>query len=133
MTCGIVKKAKSMAACLKQMICGNGRELERRVSKLEEKLREIEKSCQQQRNQIDPPVVIEHVNVEKIMFDKVELNNNFGSLGIKALSGVLNIGANYGAGTLPSGEKKQTKVSPPPKAGDNKQQEQAPKYTIGFK
>jgi len=49
----------------------------------------------------DPPIIIEKVNIEKIVLDKYELNNNFGQLGIKELKGKLNIGATYGTEFTP--------------------------------
>ncbi len=47
-------------------------------------------------------VVIREIKVDKILLDKYEQNNNFGSLGIKDLGGQLNIGATYGSSTLPT-------------------------------
>ena len=38
---------------------------------------------------------VEHVTIEKLIIEKLEYQNNFGALGIKELSGKLNIGANY--------------------------------------
>ncbi|MEH7120194.1 hypothetical protein V7128_22630, partial [Neobacillus vireti] len=49
----------------------------------------------------DPPIIIEKINIEKIILDKYELNNNFGQLGIKELKGKLNIGATYGSEFTP--------------------------------
>jgi hypothetical protein len=51
-------------------------------------------------DRILPPIVIEKLNVERLVVDKVELNNNFGQLGIKELKGRLNIGATYGEGGI---------------------------------
>ncbi|WML44929.1 hypothetical protein [Neobacillus sp. PS3-40] len=50
----------------------------------------------------DPPIIIERINIEKIVLDKYELNNNFGQLGIKELKGKLNIGATYGSDFTPN-------------------------------
>jgi hypothetical protein len=50
----------------------------------------------------DPPIIIEKINIEKIILDKYELNNNFGQLGIKELKGKLNIGATYGSEFTPA-------------------------------
>ncbi|MEH7093275.1 hypothetical protein [Neobacillus vireti] len=50
----------------------------------------------------DPPIIIEKINIEKIILDKYELNNNFGQLGIKELKGKLNIGATYGSEFTPN-------------------------------
>lgn len=49
----------------------------------------------------EPPIIIEKINIEKIILDKYELNNNFGQLGIKELKGKLNIGATYGSEFTP--------------------------------
>ncbi|UAC49875.1 hypothetical protein K6959_08975 [Bacillus aquiflavi] len=38
---------------------------------------------------------VEHLYVEKVVIDKLEHSNNFGQLGIKELTGKLNIGSNY--------------------------------------
>jgi hypothetical protein len=43
-----------------------------------------------------PPVVhVEHLQVDKIIIEKLDYANNFGQLGIKELTGKLNIGTNY--------------------------------------
>lgn len=62
-----------------------------------------------ERVKIDPslkkeeqPLVIREIKVDKILLDKYEQNNNFGSVGIKDLSGELNIGATYGKTALPA-------------------------------
>jgi hypothetical protein len=61
----------------------------RRLDELELKMRESE----EWRNA--PPIVIEHVRIDKVTVEKIEHNNNFAALGIKELGGRLNIGANY--------------------------------------
>ncbi|OIK11559.1 hypothetical protein BIV60_17930 [Bacillus sp. MUM 116] len=53
-------------------------------------------------NHMEPPIIIEKINIEKIILDKYELNNNFGQLGIKELKGKLNIGATYGSEYTPN-------------------------------
>ncbi|MGE8202965.1 hypothetical protein ACQKP0_00145 [Heyndrickxia sp. NPDC080065] len=60
----------------------------------------ITENISQAKNE-SPPIVIQEVNVDKIMLDKYEQNNNFGQLGIKDISGQLNIGATYGRGAIP--------------------------------
>ena len=42
-----------------------------------------------------PNIKIEHLRVEKIVINHMEYANNFGQLGIKDLSGKLNIGTSY--------------------------------------
>lgn len=39
-------------------------------------------------------VHVEHLQVEKIIIEKLDYSNNFGQLGIKELTGKLNIGTN---------------------------------------
>ncbi|MBW8349573.1 hypothetical protein K0H71_08960 [Bacillus sp. IITD106] len=47
------------------------------------------------------PMVIKEINIDKFYLDKYEQNNNFAQLGIKDLSGALNIGAIYGREVMP--------------------------------
>ncbi|WP_051348719.1 hypothetical protein [Peribacillus kribbensis] len=49
----------------------------------------------------DKQVVIKEINIDKFFLDKYELNNVIAQMGIKELSGALNIGATYGKGALP--------------------------------
>lgn len=42
-----------------------------------------------------PSINIEHIQVDKIIIEKLDYANNFGQLGIKELSGKLNIGTSY--------------------------------------
>lgn len=59
------------------------------------------------------PIIIQQMHVEKFLVDKYEMTNNLGQLGIKELSGHLNIGATYGAGVpFPAEEKNQGGDSP---------------------
>ncbi|PWA13448.1 hypothetical protein DCC39_00725 [Pueribacillus theae] len=51
----------------------------------------------------EKPVVIRELKIDKILLDKYEQNNNFGCLGIKDISGQLNIGATYGNSAIPAG------------------------------
>jgi hypothetical protein len=41
------------------------------------------------------------IHIDKFFLDKYEQNNNIGQVGIKELSGALNIGATYGSGAIP--------------------------------
>ncbi|OIK09854.1 hypothetical protein [Bacillus sp. MUM 13] len=54
-------------------------------------------------------VVVKEINIEKFYLDKYEQNNNFAQLGIKELSGALNIGATYGTGVVPEALTQQMK------------------------
>lgn len=47
--------------------------------------------------------------IDKLYLDKYEQNNNFANLGIKELSGALNIGATYGSVGVPEGIGKKEK------------------------
>lgn len=114
MSCGTVKKFKSLLGHLAQKVCGDRRNIEKRLRRLEEKVRDLE------RKEPECPLVIEQLYVEKIEVDKVELNNNIGAMGIKELSGMLNIGANYGGGIPPQGVKGQGDDPPPPGPGVEK-------------
>ncbi|ETI67932.1 hypothetical protein [Neobacillus vireti] len=87
------------------------KELKKKLSSLEINLMEIKSTLQSFQEQIptekiiktkDPPIIIEKINIEKIIVDKYELNNNFGQLGIKELTGKLNIGATYGSEYTPN-------------------------------
>lgn len=141
MSCKIIEKIKGFADCLWQLIFGDDRDIiEKRVCDLEKKVQDLEQRCNQEHAKIAPPIVIEQFYVERIVVDKVEHTNNFGSLGIRELSGMLNIGANYGIGTAPKGkEKKDLDTQPPVKEGkEEKKKKQShqgtgPKLTINYK
>jgi hypothetical protein len=86
------------------------KEFKKKLSSLEMNIEELKKSLETFEKQTssdmvikstDPPIIIEKINIEKIIFDKYELNNNFGQLGIKELKGKLNIGATYGSEFTP--------------------------------
>ncbi len=93
------------------------KQLKKKVIYLEKKLekyQEMESAVQELHKQkkeevLQPPIVVERLNVEKLIVDKVELNNNFGQLGIKELKGRLNIGATYGEGAVYEHLKKENK------------------------
>lgn len=42
-----------------------------------------------------PTIKIEHLQIEKVIVEKLDYANNFGQLGIKDLSGKLNIGTSF--------------------------------------
>lgn len=63
---------------------------------------ELDKAKTNSAPKSEQPIVIRELKVDKVLLDKYEQNNTFGSLGIKALSGQLNIGATYGNSTLPA-------------------------------
>ncbi|MFB6366769.1 hypothetical protein ACFCP7_22420 [Paenibacillus elgii] len=76
----------------------------------------------------DAPIIIENIHIENLKVDKIDHENNFGALGIKNLSGQLNIGANYQTGGLPHDRDKQRQAPKPgPSSPCNKD---GPQYTI---
>ncbi|MDN3019369.1 hypothetical protein V7161_06295 [Neobacillus drentensis] len=71
-------------------------ELEKKISMLEANLHESKTTPDetiQKENQ--PTIKIEHLQVDKIIIEHLDYANNFGQLGIKDLSGKLNIGTSY--------------------------------------
>jgi hypothetical protein len=97
-------------------------EIEERLSHLETTLSDLEKLMQTYRSQlnelreeighmkqqqktkeksINQPVIFQEIKIDKMLLDKYELNNNIAQLGIKELSGSLNIGATYEKGVIP--------------------------------
>jgi TolA-binding protein len=82
------------------------RKLEKQVAFLEHRLEEQVRQTEPPKKQKEePPVVIERLCVERLNVEKVELVNNLGTLEIRELSGMLNIGAAYGVGhTAKAGE-----------------------------
>lgn len=77
--------------------------MERRIAELEGRLREQEanakvKAASGSTHATEPPIVIQHLTVEKLLVDKLQYELNFGALGIRELQGTLNIGSNFGVG-----------------------------------
>lgn len=72
-----------------------------RLDQIEETLLSMQKQEQQQGNIGEQAVIIKEFHIDKFYLDKYEQNNNFGQLGIKQLSGALNIGATYGREVIP--------------------------------
>ncbi|MCJ8007640.1 hypothetical protein ACFFF5_15830 [Lederbergia wuyishanensis] len=78
--------------------------IEVQLSRLqEEETKTNEEKTQQQ------PMVIKEINIDKFYLDRYEQNNNFAQLGIKDLSGALNIGATYGREVMPKELSEQIK------------------------
>ncbi|WP_226670216.1 hypothetical protein [Metabacillus litoralis] len=87
--------------------------LSKRVKSLESYIASLEKLMQILMHQEDTkedsmrtregqPVIFQEITVEKLFMDKYEQTNNLGQVGIKELSGHLNIGATYEKGLIPS-------------------------------
>jgi hypothetical protein len=103
--------------------------LESNLISLKDEIKEIREKAiwRKYEQKSEPPIIIEKINIEKIILDKYELNNNFGQLGIKELKGKLNIGATYGSEFTPKldedeGEKEKTseeKIRKPEEKGPN--------------
>lgn len=69
-----------------------------RISAIDEKLDNYQNTND---SKPDLPTVIKEIHIDKFFLDKYEQNNNFAQLGIKELSGTLNIGATYEKGIIP--------------------------------
>ena len=74
-------------------------ELEDKISVLEDKIQIVKEETEpppSSDNHENAPVIhIEHLQVDKITIEHLDYANNFGQLGIKELSGKLNIGTSY--------------------------------------
>ncbi|RDU37352.1 hypothetical protein DRW41_05765 [Neobacillus piezotolerans] len=76
--------------------------LENRVSDLEKQYGEISgiwasqpETPKENGNSSIPPVIFQEIKVEKLFIEKFDQANNLGTIGIKELSGHLNIGTTY--------------------------------------
>lgn len=74
---------------------GQEESLVEKYDSLLNRLESLEKTTQE----YNPKV--ETIYIDKFILDKYEQNNNFAQLGIKELSGALNIGATYGKDVIP--------------------------------
>ena len=79
-------------------------ELEKKISFLEASINEFQQTAEPESNspptnskerESPPTIFIEQLKVDQIVIHHVDYANNFGQLGIKELSGRLNIGTNY--------------------------------------
>jgi len=76
-------------------------DLEKKVSDLEANISEVKAGTKAALNippkeiESSPTIQIEHLQVDKIVIERLDYANNFGQLGIKELSGKLNIGSTY--------------------------------------
>ncbi|WNQ12808.1 hypothetical protein MJA45_07185 [Paenibacillus aurantius] len=119
---------------------GASASLQARMSKLEKeigRLKELEKQMEELKQLAVPPVpdpdkkkepadepkpegsttiIIEHMNVEKVMVGKWDMSSNLGQLGIRELTGRLNIGTVYGEKASSDPDAKAP-ASPSPPAG----------------
>jgi hypothetical protein len=80
----------------------------KKILELEKKILELEGTINKVKDENGPPhkpdniekenaptITIEHLRVDKIIIEHLDYANNFGQLGIKELSGKLNIGTSY--------------------------------------
>lgn len=91
-------------------------ELYKRMISLEKKMTALEKWADETASAMDSrdektgvydagmPVLFQEITVDKLFVDKYEQVNNVGSLGVKELSGQMNIGATFENSSNPSGE-----------------------------
>ncbi|SFC52977.1 hypothetical protein SAMN05443252_104135 [Bacillus sp. OV322] len=79
------------------------------LSRLDEMSAELSQYKGQGPTKDKQQVIVKEINIEKFYLDKYEQNNNFAQLGIKELSGALNIGATYGTGVFPEALTQQMK------------------------
>jgi regulator of replication initiation timing len=71
-----------------------------------------------------PPVIFQEFHIDRFIVDKYELTNNINQLGVKELSGQMNIGATYGGGITPQdfpGSEGESDDSPDEKEGGEEQ------------
>lgn len=118
----IIDKVKHMIQLEMASIHNMLMEFDHRISKLEDQITSLEKqssekirviqdilqkkNIQEEAAKINPqegqPIIFQEIHVDKLFMDKYEQTNNLGQLGIKELSGHLNIGATYDKGIIPN-------------------------------
>ncbi|MBY0120482.1 hypothetical protein [Bacillus sp. S/N-304-OC-R1] len=76
---------------------------------IEQKLNQFEELNKKEKGLSENPVVIKEIHIDKFYLDKYEQNNNIAQVGIKELSGALNIGATFGKDTIPKEMNEQLK------------------------
>jgi prefoldin subunit 5 len=79
-------------------------ELRREISSLHAGTKEDPRkdaSSSQTDSKCSPPVIFQEFHIDRFIVDKYELTNNINQLGVKELSGQMNIGATYGGGITP--------------------------------
>ena len=77
-------------------------ELENKIYSLETKINDVKTEVksfsvtkEKEKNDSPPTIQINHLQVDQIVIEHLDYANNFGQLGIKELSGRLNIGSSY--------------------------------------
>lgn len=110
------------------------KQLETELSILKESFHKFEENavvCEKSAK--EAPIIIEKINIEKIILDKYELNNHFGQLGIKELKGRLNIGATYGSEFSPKAEEEEDRENKIKREKKLNKKEIVPKLNIHSK
>lgn len=77
-------------------------------AKLENTVEELMQKCHDDEDE-EAIQQVKNIYIDKFYLDKYEQNNNFAQLGIKTLSGTLNIGATYGIDAIPKEINEQAK------------------------
>ncbi|RIW34684.1 hypothetical protein D3H55_09220 [Bacillus salacetis] len=72
-----------------------------RIESITEELVNLKNQTAQPSDSNESQVVYQDITIERMMIDKYEMNNTIPHLGVKNLSGFLNIGATYGKGMIP--------------------------------
>ena len=118
----VLAKVKYMIQTEMEPVQNMFMELHNRISKLENQMTSLDKQATeniraiqyllQKKNQQEEvvkenphegqPIIFQEIHVDKLFMDKYEQTNNLGQLGIKELSGHLNIGATYDKGVIPN-------------------------------
>lgn len=96
-------------------------ELETKVNQLELLLRDVinrklestspTKKTEQSEKDVLPSIKIDHLQVDKVVIEKLDYANNFGQLGIKELTGKLNIGSSFEGDISKIAAKKTNKIA----------------------
>ncbi|MGG5253941.1 hypothetical protein ACQYAD_10625 [Neobacillus sp. SM06] len=87
-------------------------DLEKKVSKMETFLKEKQtestpkKQTTPEKKEEPPTIHIENIQIDKVVIEKLDYANNFGQLGIKDLSGKLNIGTSFEGDIAKAAEEK---------------------------
>ncbi|MEH7121035.1 hypothetical protein V7128_27055 [Neobacillus vireti] len=69
--------------------------LETKINDVKTEIKSISVTKTKKENDSPPTIQINHLQVDQIVIEHLDYANNFGHLGIKELSGRLNIGSSY--------------------------------------
>ncbi|MEH7386704.1 hypothetical protein V7147_15025 [Bacillus sp. JJ1521] len=92
-----------------QLLCSEMSSIKKQILQCEsdnkqilEEFNELKKQLKSEKEGSEQPIIYQDIKVERMLIDKYELNNNIAQLGVRDLSGSLNVGATYGTGIIPS-------------------------------